>query len=510
MTEKPCYITTAIDYANGEPHLGHAYEKLGADCMARYHRLRGDRVHLVIGMDEHGQNVAQAAEEAGLQPQEWVDQIGQKFQAAWAELAISHTDFIRTTEERHHRAVRELLRRIGEAGHFSEGVYAGYYCVGCESFKVEKDLEHGKCPLHPTRDIRWLEEPNYFFDLGAFRDRLLAHYAAHPEFVHPPAKLNEVRNVVQEWGRDHKLSVSRMRLPWGIPWPGDETHTVYVWFEALMNYMSATGFPDPSHEEFWPADVHVIGPDIVRFHAAIWPAILLAAGLPLPRQIWCHGWVRTGGTRFSKSAGVPVTLRDLTDHHGPEALRYFVLREIPWDADGSFTWERFDARYTAELADGYGNLVSRVLAMIHRYLGGTIPESGEPTTLDNLGDEAVAQYRAAMDRHLLHEGASAAWRIVDGANRFVEERAPWKLAKVGEPAALHQSLAALGRAVARVTLLLSPFLPVKTQEVWQALGLEGEVTGAGWDAVLRPPTARRAVGRLAPLFPKPAARSATA
>jgi methionyl-tRNA synthetase len=501
------YITTAIDYSNGEPHLGHAYEKIGADCVARYRRLRGHDVQFVIGMDEHGQKVAQSAEEAGTEPQEWVDGIAQKFQQAWTELAISNTDFIRTTEARHRRAVEELFSRIQRAGHLSEGVYAGYYCIGCEGFKLEKDLEDGKCPTHPTRDIKWVEEPNYFFEIGRFRQQLLELYDANQGFVQPKSKFNEVYNVVSEWTADQRISVSRARVPWGIPWPGDPTHTVYVWFEALINYLSATGFPGDGFDDIWPADVHVIGPDIVRFHAAMWPGMLLAADLAIPGQVWCHGWIKTELGRFSKSAGVALSLHDIIDRHGADALRYFVLREVPWDSDGTFTWDRFDVRYTAELADGYGNLVSRVLAMIGRYVGGTVPHSTEPTPLDRAGDEIIAAYRESMDGHLLHEGAGHAWRLVDRANGFVEERAPWTLAKEQRSAELEDTLAALARALARITLMASPFLPAKTQAVWQALGLDGAVAAAPWTALEQPPTAGRAVQKPPPLFPKPNAKS---
>jgi len=495
------YITTAIDYANGEPHLGHAFEKIGADCIARYRRLRGQRVHFVIGMDEHGQKVAQAADEAGVSPQAWVDDIARRFQEAWRELRISHDDFIRTTEPRHVRAVQELFRRIQERGHIFEGVYAGYYCVGCEAFKLEKDLDaEGRCPIHPTRQVRWVEEPNFFFRLSTFAPWLLERYAADPEFVRPRSKMNEIRNVVAEGLQD--ISVSRARVPWGIPWPGDETHTVYVWFEALINYLSATGFPDDGYEALWPADLHVIGPDIIRFHAAMWPAMLEGAGIEPPRGVWSHGWVNTQGERFSKSAGVRVSLREITDRHGPDALRYFLLREVPWDGDGSFSFERFDIRYTADLADGYGNLVSRVLAMVTRYLDGAVPARTSATALDDARDAAWGRFTDAMDRHLLHEGAAAALSLVADANGFIEARAPWALARQpAERLELEQVLRALTDTVQAVTVMLAPFMPDKTAEVWRALGNASPdvtpVTGAP------PPSVGQRVRKITPLFPKP-------
>ncbi len=501
-TTRKFYVTTAIDYANGEPHLGHAFEKIGADCVARYRRLRGERVHFVIGMDEHGQKVAQAAEEAGAEPQAWVDGIAERFRDAWRELAISHDDFIRTTEARHARAVQELFRRIQERGHIFEGVYSGYYCVGCEAFKLEKDLDdQGRCPTHPTRAIKWVEEPNFFFRLSAFGPWLLERYAADPEFVRPAAKMNEIRNVVADGLQD--ISVSRARVPWGIPWPDDPDHTVYVWFEALTNYLSATGFPDPSYTDRWPADLHIIGPDIVRFHAALWPAMLEAAGLEPPRGVWCHGWVNLAGSRFSKSAGVRLTLREAIDRHGPDALRYFLLREVPWDGDGTFSLERFDVRYTADLADGYGNLVSRVLAMIERYLGGTVPAAANETALDRARTAALERYVTAMDRHLLHDGAARALDLVADANAFIEARAPWALAKGGARAELADTLGALAEALAAITAMLTPFLPGKTAIVWRALGSDPADVSLVTTEMRGMPGNR--VRKIPPLFPKPPA-----
>ena len=500
------YITTAIDYSNGEPHMGHAFEKIGADCIARYRRLRGRQVYFVIGMDEHGQKVAQAADEEGTDPQSWVDAIAEKFIAAWRELAISNTDFIRTTEQRHKRTVAELWRRIQGAGYVDKGTYSGFYCVGCEAFKLEKDLTEGRCPEHPTREIRWVEEPNFFFRAGAFKQYLLKLYesppGSAPDFVRPRSKLNEIRNVVAEWDDDYAMSASRASVRWGIPWPGDDSHTVYVWFEALVNYLSATGFPDADYSEMWPADLHVIGPDILRFHAAFWPAMLKAAGLAVPGGIWCHGWVNTSGARFSKSAGVTLDLRTAIDRHGPDALRYFLLREVPWDADGNFTWERFDARYTSELADGYGNLASRILAMIKRYVGGVIPDCGTATELDSAGDQAIVDYSRAMDDHLIHEGGNAAWGLVARANRFVEESAPWDLVKQGDTEQLDRVLASLARSLARITLMAAPLMPGKCGVVWRALGFPGDISEVSWSDVESPAVAGRSVSKLAPLFPK--------
>ena len=494
------YITTAIDYANGEPHIGHAYEKIGADCIARYRRLRGHAVHFVIGMDEHGQKVAQSAEAAGREPQEWVDEIAGKFQDAWTQLCISHTDFIRTTQERHQRAVEELFRRIRDGGHIFEGNYSGYYCVGCEAFKLEKDLEDGRCPQHPTLEIKWLEEPNYFFRLSVLGPKLLQLYDEHPDFVRPPSKMKEIRNVVAGGLQD--LSVSRAGLPWGIPWPGDPNHSVYVWFDAVINYLSATGFPEPGFEKLWPADLHVIGPDITRFHAALWPAMLMAAGVSVPRGIWVHGWMTYSGSRFSKTEGVRITLPEAIERHGPDALRYFLLSEVPWDADGNFSLDRFDVRYTSELADGYGNLASRVLAMVARYVDSLVPDSGETMSLDNYGEERLRAYVEYMDENFLHLGAQETWNLVSRANGFIEETAPWNLAKTGETDRLAAVLASLARCLARISVMASPFMPTKTQEAWQALGQAGELTDGTLELAERPRIGGNGVTRPSPLFPK--------
>jgi methionyl-tRNA synthetase len=492
------YITTAIDYSNGDPHLGHAYEKIGADCIARYRRLRGQRVYFVIGMDEHGQKVAQSAEAAGLETQDWVDDIAARFQSAWAELTISHTDLIRTTEQRHRRTVEELINRIDNE-HFFEGTYAGYYCIGCEAFKQERELVDGHCPQHPAREIKWVEEPNYFFRQSAFAQQLLDLYDRSPDFLRPASKMNEIRNVVADGLQD--ISVSR-RVPWGIPWPRDPAHTVYVWFDALPNYLTATGFPEAGFEEMWPADLHVIGPDIARFHAALWPAMLMAAKLPVPKGVWAHGWMTFSGSRFSKSEGVTVTLREAIDRHGPDPLRYFLLREVPWDADGNFSWDRFDGRYNSELADGYGNLASRVLAMIERFHSGTVPETGETMSLDTEGTAIIEAYANAMDQNLLHVGGQEAWQLVSRANGFVEESAPWKLAKSGEHDRLAAVLAALARAVARITIMAAPFMPTKAQQVWDALGLSGAASDGQWSFLLQPKLGGAKVTKGEPVFPK--------
>jgi methionyl-tRNA synthetase len=495
------YITTAIDYANGPPHLGHALEKIGADAMARYRRLKGESVHFVMGMDEHGLKVLQSADAAGVSPQQWVDDIAARFTATWAQLAISHDDFVRTTELRHHRAVVEMIRRIAASDDFYRGRYEGHYCVGCEAYKREDELDRQdgmlRCPVHPNRDIVWTEEENWFFRLSRYAERLLKHYDENPHFIEPESRLNEIRNLV-EGGLDD-ISVSRARLRWGIAWPDEPGTTVYVWIDALTNYLSAIGFPDERFEQYWPAAYHVVGKDITRFHCVYWPAMLMSAGLPLPRSVWAHGFLTIDGRKISKSEGVWVELDDVIARHGPDAFRYYLLREAPWTGDGDFSLQRFDERYTAELADTFGNLASRTIAMIERYREGVVP-AGEPTRLHEEISAVLLRYRAAMDANLLHQGLGAAMELARTANGYVETSAPWALAR--DPARageLDFTLRALATGVVVLATMLHPFMPAKTAELAAQLGLErvphlAELSGFD-------PAGRR-VARGAVLFPK--------
>ncbi len=510
------YITTAIDYANGAPHLGHALEKIGADAMARYRRRKGEHVHYVIGMDEHGLKVLQSAQESGITPQEWVDELAGQFQAAWKALHLSNDDFIRTTEARHRQAAQEMVRRIDAAGDLYTSIYAGYYCIGCEAYKTEDELEgkdpasplppgkasperaHAlRCPLHPRRELEWMEEENWFFRLSRYRDRLLDLLDERPEFVQPETRRNEVRRVIE--GGLEDISVSRARLAWGIPWPDDPDHVVYVWLEALSNYLSATGFPDDGYTAYWPADFHVIGKDITRFHCIYWPAFLMSAGLALPRTVWAHGFINFGGGKMSKSEGVSITLDSAIDRHGPDALRYYLLHDIPWTGDGDFSLERFDDVYTAELANDLGNLASRSLSMIERYRGGVVPHGGD-TDLDDRIPDVLVRYRAAMDGNLLHQGIGAAMELTDAANGFVEARAPWSQAKdPAQSAELDATLAALARALAALVTMLEPFLPERMRCLAATLGLQDV---PGLDDVARLDLAGHHVERGEILFPR--------
>ena len=500
------YLTTAIDYANGDPHLGHAFEKIGADAIARYRRLRGDEVWFLIGMDEHGQKVAQTAAEEGITPAALAERVSVTFRHTWARLGISFDQFIRTTSDTHRAAVRELIERIFERNpeDFYERSYEGRYCVGCEAFKQDAEIVDGKCVLHPTRTLEWVEERNWFFRLSRYQDALIALIENNAEFLEPESRRNEILAFLRQGLED--ISASRARFTWGVPFPrptsDGEQQTTYVWFDALPNYWTATRFPESRGE--WPAQLHVIGKDITRFHTVIWPAMLMSAGLPLPERVWAHGFVYFKGERFSKSAGTRLDLAEAIDRFGPDAFRFFLLREIPWDADGNFTWERFEERYTSDLADGLGNLASRALAMLAKYRQGTVPPAGATSLLDEAGREALAAYQRAMDAFDLRGGADAAWSLVSAANLYVQQSAPWSLAREGRDAELDAVLHSLAAALYRLAVLVSPFMPGKAQELWAALGQPGEVAAGRILEASEPRLAGAATRKPENLFPRPA------
>lgn len=511
------YLTTAIDYANGDPHIGHAYEKIGADAVARYHRLAGDDVHFLTGMDEHGQKVAQTADSRGVSPQQQVDEVAESFRAMWARLGISYDQFIRTTSESHHRGVSALIERIFERNpdDFYEKAYRGRYCVGCEAFKPDSEIVDDRCMLHPTRTLEWVEERNWFFRLSRYQRFLEALLRDRPEFVQPASRRNEILGLLEQGLED--ISASRSRFGWGVPFPvatsTGEKQTTYVWFDALPNYLTATGFPAEGFDARWPAQLHIVGKDITRFHCVIWPAMLEAAGLPLPERVWGHGFVSFGGERFSKSAGVRLDLGEAADRFGPDALRYFLLREVPFDGDGNFSWERFEERYNADLANALGNLASRSISMVEKYCGGAVP-SAPRGELDRLDAADVAAYHAALagqEGLLLHEALRATWATVARGNEYVQASAPWALAK--DPARrdeLDAVLASLIRQLARIAVLAWPFMPGKAEELWRQIGGPGPVSEQRFSALEGLDPGGWQVAKGAPLFPKeaPTARPA--
>ena len=503
--KRPFYVTTAIDYVNARPHLGTAYEKIGADCLARYKRLAGFDTYFLMGTDEHSTNVEREARNQGKDPQAYTDEMAPIFERTWHTLGLSYDQFIRTTDPVHKRAVAALFQKIHDNGFIHEGKYSGLYCEGCEEFKNEKDLVDGKCPRHLTVP-KHIEEKNYFFALSKFSDRLKQHILDNPDFVRPDIRRNEILNVVESGLED--ISVSRSGKTWGVPLPIAPDQVVYVWFDALINYISALGYGSPDDARFkkyWPADVHIIGKDITRFHCLIWPAMLMAAGVEVPKSIFGHGFVYNRGEKMSKTIGNIVDPIDLANFFGADALRYLLLREIAFDRDGDFTVELFVARYNAELANELGNLFSRTLAMTHKFFGGDVPPWNENAARDSarLLENVVADYRRHMDGYSFDEGLAAIWRSVQNANRFIEERKPWALAKAGDTATLAATMRALLEVLRVCSVLTQPFMPEKAKEMRKVLALDPDIAALGLkEAEQAGESGWRKIGEPSVLFPR--------
>jgi len=487
-SNKRYYITTAIDYPNAPPHIGHSLEKVAADVIARFHRLQGYDTYFSIGVDENSQHVARAAEANGSDPTTWVNNLDSIFRLAWSRLDISNDYWIRTTEERHVRASQELFRRAQARGDIYKSIYSGWYCPNDNTFYTSEELVDGRCPNHPSIVPEWLEEENYFFALTKYSDRLLAHITEHPEFIVPANRRAEVLAMIQQGLRD--FSVSRLlrtdTKAWGVPVPGDPKHTIYVWFDALTNYLTAVGFPDDEQlfAHYWPADAHVIGKDITRFHCLYWPAMLLSAGLPLPRQVAVHGFITLDGQRISKTAGNSIDPVELVDEFGVDAVRYSLLRGLSFASDGDFSRASLVRHYNDDLANDLGNLLNRVVTMTLRYRDGIIPTPGPAGSLEEDLQRIVEETRhraaAALNAWEIGGALSIIWNFVRRTNQYIEQSEPWRLARqAGQEERLNTVLYSAAEALRLLAIFLAPYIPSAADNILKQLGLEA-VAGGAW------------------------------
>ena len=496
----PFYITTAISYVNGVPHLGHAYEAIATDVLARHMRQTGADVFFLTGTDEHGEPVADAAHAQGLAPQELADRNAERFRALMPQLEISNDFFIRTTDEQHKERVQEVLQRVHDRGYTYMGLYEGWYCPRCADFKVENEILDGnRCPIHEIELTREQEE-NWFFSLSAFQEPLEQLFAQRPDFVMPQHHFNEARAFIASGLED--VSLSRARLNWGVAVPWDPGHVFYVWFDALLNYYTALGYARPGEdltEHYWPANFHIIGKDILKFHAVFWPAMLMAAEIEVPRHVFVHGFLLAAdGRKMSKSLGNVLDPFEVLERFGADALRHYLCREVSFGQDGAVSRDGFRARYDSELANEYGNLANRTLNMIERYCDGVVPRANTDEALRAQFDGLFTRVDELLARAEVSLALEEIWQYVRRLNRYVEERAPWVLARDEENAQeLGVVLASLAEGLRVVTVALAPYMPAKTQTLLEALGAsertERAFAAAGYGA---------AVSALAPLFPK--------
>ncbi len=502
-------MTTPIYYASGEPHLGHAYTTILADVLARFDRQNGTDVFFLTGTDEHGQKIQDEADARGIEPIQLCDLMADRFAAAWETLEISHDRFIRTTEPEHFAVVRAFLSRLWDRGQIYEGTYSGWYCVPDERYWTEKDLGADQtCPVC-RQPVTHVEEANYFFRMSDYQDALTRHIEDNPDWIVPAARRNEVLGFLRQPLGDLSISRPRSRVAWGIPLPFDEEHVAYVWVDALINYLTASGAIDPERPEgeqgfedvtdsWWPADLHLMGKDIVTTHAVYWPTLLMGVGLPIPRQILSHGWWVVGDTKMSKSLGNVVDPLALREEFGTDAVRWYLLREMPTGGDASYTPERFLTRYQ-ELANVLGNLASRVTSMIDKYRDGVVPDA-PGDDLDDAIEEAYRTARDSMASYRVHEALAAAMNLARVANGYIEERQPWTQAKhEAASSELDQTLATLARALTTLCALFEPVTPAKMAELSERLGLQGVPTLEEARSVV---LANRRVTKAPPLFPR--------
>jgi len=498
--KKTFFISTAIDYPNAKPHIGHAYEKVLADAIARFKRLQGYDVHFSTGTDEHGLKIQRKAEENGKSPKEFVDEMSAHFKELCDKLGVSYDDFIRTTEKRHEKVAQEIFKKLTEKGEIYKGQYEGLYCVGCETFYAEKDLEDGKCPIHGKK-LEKVDEENYFFKMNEYREKLIEHIKSNKNYIIPEAKRNEILNRLEENLND--LSVSRSSFNWGIPVPGDSGHVQYVWMDALLNYISTIDYPNEKFKKYWPADVHLIGKDIVWHHTVIWGSILMALGIELPKTVMVHGFINVEGQKMSKSLGNVVDPMKLLEKYDPDMFRYYMISQVPTFDDGDFSEKRLIEKTNNELIANFGNFVYRTLSFLKANFDSTVPDKGkfgeEEEKIVKKTQETKEKMEHAMEDYNLRSAFQSALELASEGNKYFQEKQPW-VSKKEDMDDCKTTMYVAVNLVKTLSTLFWPFTPFASERIWEQLNMKGPIECSGLEATEM--EAGHKIGEIEPLFKK--------